>query len=64
MRRRKRSDDDAAMGCIIYGFLILFFMPIAGLFLIGSKDQEKQTLGWVLLIVDAILWLIVGIGAA
>ena len=64
MSRRRRSDDDAAMGCVVYALLILFFMPIVGLVMVCGKDEEKKVTGWVLLVVGAILWLIVGIGAA
>ena len=63
-RGRRRSNDDAAMGCVVTAMLILIFMPIAGLVMICNKDPEKQTWGWILLVVGAILWLIVGIGSA
>lgn len=63
MSRRRRSDDDAAMGCIVYALLALFFMPIVGLVLVFGKDPERKTLGWVLLIVGIILWIIIGTGA-
>jgi hypothetical protein len=59
MARRRRSDDDAAMGCIVYALLAIFFMPIVGLVLVCGKDPEKKTLGWVLLVVGIILWIIV-----
>ena len=65
MRRgRKGSDDDAATGCIVYLILILFFMPIVGLFLICGKDPDKKPLGWVLLIIGIILWIVVGVMSA
>lgn len=59
MSRRRRSDDDAAMGCIVYALLAIFFMPIVGLVLVCGKDPEKKTLGWVLLVVGIILWIVV-----
>lgn len=59
MARRRRSDDDAAMGCIVYAILAIFFMPIVGLVLVCGKDPEKKALGWVLLVVGIILWIIV-----
>lgn len=64
MGRRRRSDDDAALGCVVYAILGMIFMPIAGLYLLGTKDPEKRTLGLILLIVGIILWIIVGIGSA
>ena len=65
MRRgRRHSNDDAAMGCIVYLLLVLFFMPIVGLYLVCGKDPEKKTLGWVLLILGVILWIVVGVMSA
>ena len=61
---RKRSDDDAAIGCIVYLLLIIFFMPIVGLFLICRKDPDKKPIGWVLLIIGIILWIVVGVMSA
>ena len=62
MGYRRKKDDDAAMGCIVYGLLGLILMPIVGLFLAFSKDPEKRIWGWVLFAVGAALWLIIGIG--
>ena len=59
MARRRRSDDDAAIGCVVYALLAIFFMSIVGLVLVCGKDPEKKTLGWVLLVVGIILWIIV-----
>jgi hypothetical protein len=42
MSRRRQSDDDAAMGCVVYALLILFFMPIVGLVMVCGKDEEKK----------------------
>lgn len=65
MRRyRRHSNDDAAMGCIVYLLLVLFFMPLVGLYLVCGKDPEKKTLGWVLLIIGIILWIVVGVMSA
>ena len=60
----RRRDDDAAMGCIVYAVLGLILMPLIGLFLVCSKDQEKKTWGWILLIVGIILLAILGNGRA
>lgn len=60
----RRRDDDAAIGCIVYAVLGLILMPIVGLFLVCSKDPEKKTWGWILLIVGIILLAILGIGRA
>ena len=60
----RRRDDDAAMGCIVYAVLGLILMPLIGLFLVCSKDPEKKTWGWILLIVGIILLAILGNGRA
>lgn len=60
----RRRDDDAAMGCIVYAVLGLILMPLIGLFLVCSKDPEKKTWGWILLIVGIIVLAILGIGRA
>lgn len=62
MRYRGRKDDDAAMGCIVYGLLGLFLMPIVGLFLAFNKDPSKRPWGWVLFAVGTILWIVIGAG--
>lgn len=61
MRRGRRSDNDTAMGCVVYALLILFFMPIVGLVFVCGKDPEKKTIGWFLLIIGIILWIVIGI---
>ena len=63
MSRRKRNDD-AATGCIVYAILALILMPLVGLYLVFSKDPEKRTWGWVLLVVGVILWTVFGGSAA
>jgi hypothetical protein len=62
--RRNSSSDDGVTGCLAYVLLGLFLMPILGLVFISSKDPDKKTLGWILLVVGIILWIIVGVGSA
>ena len=62
MKHSRRKDDDAALGCVVYLLLIIFFMPIVGLVLVCSKDSQKKPLGWVLLIVGLVLWIAIGAG--
>jgi len=64
MRRGRRKDDDAVIGCLAYVLLAIFFMPIVGLVMLCGKDPEKKTWGWILLIAGIILWLIIGLGGA
>ena len=58
----KRKDDDVAMGCVVYAIIGMLLMPIVGLFLVCSKDSEKKIIGWILLVVGTILWILVGVG--
>ena len=60
----RRRDDDTAMGCVVYAILGLILMPLVGLFWVCSKDPEKKTWGWILLILGIILWIVFGIGSA
>lgn len=60
----KRKDDEAALGCVVYAIIGMLLMPIVGLFFVCSKDSEKKLLGWILLVVGVVLWIIVGIGSA
>ena len=61
---RRNKDDDAALGCIVYALLGLVLMPVVGLFLVCSKNPEKKTWGWILLIVGLLLLAVLGIGSA
>ena len=59
----RRRNDDAAMGCIVYAVLGLILMPLIGLFFVCSKDTEKKTWSWILLILGIILWIVFGVGS-
>lgn len=61
--RKGRSKDDGAIGCLAFALLALFMMPVTGLVMVCSKDSEKKTLGWILLVVGTILWIIIGVGS-
>ena len=60
----KRIDDYAALVRVVYAIIGMLLMPVACLFLVCSKDSEKKRLGWILLVVRVILWIVVGIGNA
>lgn len=59
----RRRNGDATMGCIVYAVLGLILMPLIGLFFVCSKDTEKKTWGWILLILGIILWIVFGVGS-
>ena len=62
--RKVRSKDDGATGCLAFALLALLLMPVVGFVMVCSKDPEKKTLGWILLIVGTILWIMSGVGSA
>ena len=62
--RKGHSKDDGSTGCLAFALLVLFVMPVVGLMMVCSKDPEKKTLGWILLVVGTILWIIIGVGSA
>ena len=61
---KSNRDDDAALGCVVYAILGIVLMPVIGLVLVCSKDPEKKTWGWILLIIGLVLLSILGIGSA
>ena len=60
--RKGHSKDDGSTGRLAFALLVLFVMPVVGLIMVCSKDPEKKTLGWILLVVGTILW-IIGVGS-
>ena len=57
MARRRRSDEDAALGCLVYTpLLIIFLMPIAGIYFLCKPSPNAKIGGAVLLIVGLFLW--------
>ncbi len=58
-RRGGRSGDDDPGNCLIMIILALVLMPLAGLYLIIRRDGDEGTkvVGWVLLVVGAIIWI-------
>ena len=55
----KRKDDDAVLGCAVYAVIGMLLMPVAGLLLVCRKGPEKKVLGWTLLVVGVVLWIVV-----
>ena len=61
--RKGHSKDDGSTGRLAFALLVLFVMPVVGLIMVCSKDPETKTLGWILLVVGTILWIIIGVGS-
>ena len=45
MARRRRSDEDAILGCLVYLLLIIFLMPIAGVYFLCKLDPNAKVGG-------------------
>ena len=57
MARRRRSDEDAALGTQNLGqTLIIFLMPIVGIYFLCKPSPNAKIGGAVLLIVGLFLW--------
>ena len=62
-RSRHRKDDDAAMSLVLILLLVIFALPLVGLYFLLQNDPSKRGLGIALLVIGIILWIIVGVGA-
>ena len=56
MARRRRSDEDAALGCLVYTLMIIFLMPIVGIYFLCKPSPNSKIGGAVLLILGLFLW--------
>ena len=56
MARRRRGDNGAAPGCLVSILLIIFLMPIAGIYFLCKPDLHAKVGGAFLLIAGLILW--------
>ena len=54
--RRRRSDEDAALGCLVYMLLIIFLMPIAGIYFLCKPSPNAKIGGAALVIIGLFLW--------
>ena len=55
MARRRRSNEDVALGCLVYMLLIIFLMPVAGIcFLCIVRLRLKYPEGRFLLAANSI----------
>ena len=59
-RRRRGMGNEDVISLIIGAALVVFLMPFAGLFFLLKKDRSMRWLGWVLLILGIIIWIVIG----
>ena len=62
-RSHRNKGDDDALSFVVWALLIIFLMPFAGLYFLLKKDHSMRWLGWILLIVGIVLWVIIGANA-
>ena len=62
MARRGRKQNEAEK-LVINSIVLLLMLPIIGLFMVGSKDPTRKTVGGVLLVIGLVIWLAMGCGS-
>ena len=63
MAGRNSKDDDAAIGCVVYLLLIVFLMPLAGIYFLSKPNPNAKLGGAVLLVVGLVLWIAIAINS-
>ena len=58
-RSKQSSGEELAVNFIV----LLLMLPIIGLFMVGSKDPTKKTVGGVLMVIGLVIWLAMGCGS-
>lgn len=61
--RRQGNSDDGMMGCLAIVILAIIAMPIVGVVMMISKEQEKKTIGLILTIIGVVLWIVIGVNS-
>ncbi len=56
----RRNNNDDMIGCLAQVLLIVFLMPVVGLYFALKKDTdpESQSLGWILFFVGIVIWIV------
>ena len=57
------DDGSGAIGCALMLVLGLICMPLAGLLMMGSKDEGTKAIGGLVFFVGAVIWLFALLGA-
>ena len=58
-RRRRGLGTDDVVSLVVGLMIAMIAMPITGLFFLLRKNPSKRWLGWILLILGVILWIVV-----
>ena len=59
-RYYRHRGTDNALSLVIWLLLIIFLLPLAGLYFLIRKDPSQRGLGWALLIIGILLWVFLG----
>ena len=58
----RRNNDDMT-GCLAQILLVVFLMPVVGLYFALGKnsDDESRAIGWVLFFVGIVIWIVLAV---
>ena len=56
MARKNSSGDEAIIGFVTLMLMVLFALPFAGIYLLGSEDSNKKASGALLIIIAIIIF--------
>lgn len=59
----RKNSDDAALGCVVQALMIVFLLPVVGLYFATRKnaDEESRTMGWFLFAIGIVIWIVFAI---
>ena len=57
----RRSKQSAGEELAVNFIVLLLMLPIIGLFMVGSKDPTKKTIGGVLMVIGLVIWVAMGV---
>ena len=61
MRRRFGRDGLDGNGCLALIFMVIFALPIIGIYKISTGNEDDKVTGTILLIVGIIIWIIMAV---
>ena len=56
-RNKNYNSDNSGFGCLLMLIVLIFAMPLVGIYLIVKGNENEKTVGWILLILGMILWI-------